>query len=136
MRRLDKNDLKLDNTVIEAKSEKKAKAIVKLFARLGYDTNNYTGTNWSAKYDSEKVFYGIMEGRFSHYVLEELKGSSVEICKLPNKKEMSGKVIGGLLQEAITKVEGLERSSAEILHKLEISNQLITQLKSRLNEEL
>lgn len=88
MRRLDKQEKMLYNTVVEAKDEKHAKRIVKLYREKGYSTNGYTGTCWTNKCTGESTgestYYGVIDGQFGMYNTYDFV-EGVEIVKLPKK---------------------------------------------------
>jgi hypothetical protein len=89
MRRLQKKEKMLYNTVVEAVDEEHAKQIVKHYIKQGYDARNYSGTCWTGKYSEEKTYYGVINGLFGMYNEEHLT-SNTELVKLPksNKNEL------------------------------------------------
>jgi hypothetical protein len=117
MRRLQKKEKMLYNTVVEAMDEKHAKQIVELYRKKGYPTNGYTGTSWTGKYPGEKTYYGVIDGLFGMYSVTNLI-ESTEIVKLPKKNKHELKrlqTINKQLQLQLSEVESMnERLNEQV----------------------
>lgn len=69
---------KMKNQVIKSLNLKMGKEIIKYFQSLGVDTKNYTGSVCLFN-----IYYGVINGRFNHYFLNDVKKANAEIIELP-----------------------------------------------------
>ena len=88
-----------DNVVIEALTTEHGKEIVKYFQSLGVYTVHYQGCQNKAN-GNNSIYYGVINGQFSNYLLETVEKANAKIIQLPTNNT----VIKALTREHVKEI--------------------------------
>lgn len=72
----------VDNIVIKNETREMGKKIIEYFRALGIRTGMYNGSCYEENGDSD-IYYGVINGDFDNYTLEQVKQGGAKIIKLP-----------------------------------------------------
>lgn len=99
-------DNTLEDYVIKALTREHGAKIIEHFKSKGIDTDFYTGSV-SQEDNGYQIYYGIINGKFSNYDLQQVLNNNIKIKKLPMEKEIIGyKLIKPEYKEAAEKIVG------------------------------
>ena len=76
---------KLNNTVIEVLTEEHGEQVIAWFQKQGIDTRCKIGV-CTKKYDNCNRYYGVINGIFDNWSIEEVRESNAIIIELPEEK--------------------------------------------------
>jgi hypothetical protein len=93
--------MKTDNVVIKSVKEEDGPEIIKYFKSLGIDTRTHAGLHYEED-GNFLIYYGVIDGRFDNYSLENVKKFNAEIITLPmgNKVTWTRKQFKSLYNKA------------------------------------
>ena len=77
-----------DNFVIEVLDEEHGLEVIVYFESLGIDTRNLSGSCTRQENNNHR-YYGIRNGFFDNYNIDEVENNGVKIIELPKKEEMN-----------------------------------------------
>jgi hypothetical protein len=74
----------MKNQVIKVLTKEHGKRVIEWFNSQGVDTGNYTG-NISEEEGFKCIYFGVINGNFSNYYIENVINNNAEIIKLPEE---------------------------------------------------
>ncbi len=84
----------MDNKVIKVLNKEHGAKVIAYWKSLGVNTRNYIGTANLVDFGDTYIYYGVINGHFSNYNLQNIKSANAKILELPTQKleEMNYKI--------------------------------------------